>query len=210
MKAEVRKRKLRSDKKREIKPTVPSQLYECFDRLSYITNTPIKDVGVVICKKGLYSTAVIEYLSNYFRRDYWASNNTMYTGNFDQSVCKIQKGIPKRRMTMKFFQSDHDKIARLAYSLDLTVSSTAALLLETSVKNTDIVNAFISNQARNELDPKRMKQLREVVKFINKNNPYQQEISLGAFIGMLMEEVKDTAFTMSESIKRWLDDQSDF
>jgi len=201
---EVGERKVRSDKKRDIKPTISVQLYECVNRLSYITNTPIKDVGVMICKKGLYSTVVIEYLSNYFRRNYWANNNTMYIGELDRASYIFDKGIPKQRMTMRFTQSDHDKLARLAYSLDLTISSAVALLLETSIKNTDIVNAFISNQARKELDPQRMKQLREIIKYINQNNPYEKEISLGATISMIMEEVKETAFTMSESVKHWM------
>lgn len=204
MVSETGKRKIRSDKKRDVKPTISVQLYECVNRLSYISNTPIKDVGVIICKKGLYSTLVIEYLSDYFRRDYWSNNNTMYTGELERSPHMIIKGIPKQRMTMRFTQSDHDKLARLAYSLDLTISSAVALLLEVSIKNTDIVNAFISNQARKELDPQRMKQLREIIKYINQNNPYQKEISLGAFISMIMEEVKETTFTMSESVKHWI------
>src|SRR5690625_2703078 len=176
---EVRERKKRSDAKRDIKPTIPVQLYECISRLSYITNTPIKDVGVIICKRGLYSTLVIEHLANYFRRDYWASNNTMFIGDSERSTYVFEKGIPKQRITMRFTQSDHDKLARLAYSLDLTISSAVALLLKISVKNTDIVNAFISKQARNKLDPNRMKQLREVVKFINKNNPRSEERRVG-------------------------------
>lgn len=208
MKNEDRSRKVRSDKKRDIKPTIPIQLYECVNRISYVTNTPIKDVGELICRKGLYSAVVIEHLSNYFRRDYWATNHSIYIGNLKQSPYMIPKGIPKQRITMRFSQTNHDRLARLAYSLDLTVSSATGLLLESSIKNTDIVNAFISNFVKKELDPNRMKQLREVLKFINKNNPYEDEITLGAFISMLMEEMKDTTFTMTESIKRWLDEQS--
>jgi len=208
MKNEDRSRKVRSDKKRDIKPTIPIQLYECVNRISYVTNTPIKDVGELICRKGLYSAVVIEHLSNYFRRDYWATNHSIYIGNLKQSPYMIPKGIPKQRITMRFSQTNHDRLARLAYSLDLTVSSATGLLLESSIKNTDIVNAFISNFVKNELDPNRMKQLREVLKVINKNNHYEDEITLGAFISMLMEEMKDTTFTMTESIKRWLDEQS--
>lgn len=207
MKNEGRERKVRSDKKRDVKPTIPVQLYECVNRLSYVTNTPIKNVGELICKKGLYSTFVMEHLSDHFRRDYWTNNNTMYIGNLDHSPYSAPKGIPKQRMTMRFTQRDHDKLARLAYSLDLTVSSATGLLLDASVKNTDIVNAFISSYVKKELDPNRMKQLREVLKFINQNNPYKKEITLGAFISMLMEEVKDTTFTATESIKRWLDEK---
>src|SRR5699024_3276034 len=165
MKKEIRERKVRSDKKREIRPTIPVELYECIARLSYIIDMPIKDVGMLICKKGLYTTTVVECLSNHFRRDYWADNNVMYTGNVECSRYVFPKEISKRRITMKFYQSDHDKVARLAYSLDLTVSSATTLLLETSIKHTGVIDALVSRQARKKLDSKRMKQLREVVKF---------------------------------------------
>jgi len=68
-------------------------------------------------------------------------------------------------------------------------------------------NEYLFKLRKKELDPKRMKQLREVLKFI-KNNPYQEEITLGAFISMLMDEVRETTFTMTESIKKWLADKS--
>ncbi|MCM3176307.1 hypothetical protein [Cytobacillus horneckiae] len=52
---EEKKRKTRSDKKKDIKPTINIKLHECINRLSYITNTPVKDVGVHICMAELES-----------------------------------------------------------------------------------------------------------------------------------------------------------
>ncbi|MFG6121128.1 hypothetical protein [Thalassobacillus sp. B23F22_16] len=200
----VGERKTRSDKKRDIKPFIPVELYECFNRTSYVTNTPIKDIGVMVCKRGLYSAAVMELLSNHFRRDYWASNNTMYIGDSERPPFKSQKGIAKQRMTIRFSQSDHDKLSHLAFSLDSSVSSATGLLLETAFKNTDVINAIITSQVKDELDPNRMKQLREILKFINKNNPYHERITIGEVTSFILEELKGTAFTMSESVKHWM------
>ncbi|GLO68398.1 MULTISPECIES: hypothetical protein [Oceanobacillus] len=208
MKVQERERKERSDKKRDVKPTIPNQLYECISRISYVTSTPIKDVGEVICKKGLYSTVVTENLSQHFIRDYWANSNVLYAGDNNRERYTLPKGVQKRRITMRFLQKDHDKLVRLSYSLDSTTSAATALLLDASITNTDIVNAYISNHVKKELDSKRLKQLREILAFINKNNPYQENITLGAFISMLVDEVKENAFTMTESIKRWLDKNS--
>lgn len=202
----IRERKIRSDKRRDVKPTITIPLYECVSRLSYVTNTPMKDVGELICKKGLYSAVVIEHLSEFFRRDYWANNNILYTGDPTRDTYKIPRGIEKRRLSIRFLQRDYDKIARLSYSLDLTISSTTALLLEYSIKNTDIVNAYISYYVQKELDKNRLKQLREVLKYINSNNPYEKEITLGAFVSMLMEEFRGRTYTIKESINRWLDE----
>lgn len=205
MQVKAGQRKVRSDKKRDIKPTIPITLYECISRLSYITNTPIKDVGVTICKKGLYSAAVMEYLANYFKRDYWANNNTLYIGDITNPMYQFPKDTLKKRLTMRFKQSDHEEMARLAYSLDVSVSSCANLLLDASIKNTDILNAFISGKVKKELDPQRMKQLREVYKFMNENNPYNEKVSFSMFISVLLDELKQTSFKMSQSLQDWLD-----
>ena len=66
---ETKKRKVRSDKKRDVKPTISSNLKHCIYRLSYITSTPVKDVAETLCEKGLRSRKVMDYLSTYFRRD---------------------------------------------------------------------------------------------------------------------------------------------
>src|SRR5699024_7816079 len=65
---------------------------QTYRKLSYITQTPLKDIGVTFCKKGLYSTPVIEYLSSYFRRDYWATNHMMFTGDLENTPYVFEKG----------------------------------------------------------------------------------------------------------------------
>ncbi|MEK1828812.1 hypothetical protein AAAC51_06585 [Priestia megaterium] len=52
---EVKKRKIRSDKKQSIKPTVDLEIYECIARINHITRTPMKDVGEYICQRGMFS-----------------------------------------------------------------------------------------------------------------------------------------------------------
>ncbi|MEB9310261.1 hypothetical protein P4I99_33175 [Bacillus cereus] len=46
-------RKVRKDKKVDIKPTISVDLKECIYRLSYITNKPVKDGG--LCSNGTKS-----------------------------------------------------------------------------------------------------------------------------------------------------------
>ncbi|WP_085520935.1 hypothetical protein [Tuberibacillus sp. Marseille-P3662] len=201
------KSKTRSDKKRDIKPTIAIQLYEAVSRLSYITDTPIKDVSVTICKRGLYAHPVLEYLSDYFRRDYWANNQTLYTGELENEKYQTKKGITKRRITMRFTQRDYDQLARLAYALDLTISSATGLLLELALKNTDVFHSLVAMHINKELDPGRMKQLREIIKYINRHNPYET-ISFGHVVTMIMEDIKDHTVTMTESVKQWIDEHT--
>ncbi|MCJ7992628.1 hypothetical protein MUB15_31250, partial [Priestia sp. OVS21] len=74
MSVEEKQRKVRCDKKRDVKPTIPIHLKECIYRLSYITNTPVKDVTESICISGLKSPKVMDYLSHYFRRGFSFEN----------------------------------------------------------------------------------------------------------------------------------------
>ncbi|MCM3068585.1 hypothetical protein M3568_19950 [Priestia flexa] len=90
MRVEEKKRKIRSDKKRDVKPSLPIDLKECVYRLSYITNTPVKNVIESICISGLASSKVMDYLSNYFRRGF-SFGSTVYMGDMskDTSVALI-------------------------------------------------------------------------------------------------------------------------
>lgn len=200
------KRKVRIDRKRDIRPTIPISLYDTISRISYVTKTPIKDVGVSLCKKALYTTETIEKLSPFIKRDYWANNHILYTGDIYNDTFRFKKGLNKRRITMRFMQKDHEKLARLSYSLDMTISSATGTLLYYAIKNTNIVNAYISNKVRRSLDSQQMKQLKEIHKYINKNSPYTEEVPFSAFIMLLVEEVKETALNVSDALKNWIDD----
>lgn len=77
MSVEEKQRKVRCDKKRDVKPTIPIHLKECIYRLSYIVNTPVKDVTESICTSGITSQKVMNYLSNYLRKGF-SFKNTVY------------------------------------------------------------------------------------------------------------------------------------
>jgi hypothetical protein len=206
---EEKKRKVRSDKKRDVKPTIHYKLHECISRLSYITNTPIKDVGETICLAGLSSKKVIECLSKEFRRGY-KIENTVFIGDKNRLGGRaIKEEGFRKRITLRFPQSIHDDIGDLAYALDVTVSSATAMLLEASVKNTDIVNDYIKRYIESKLDDSRMKELKEVIRFINKNNPYDEEVTLSMIINFLFEEFMDNTRNFTKVITNWIDKVSD-
>ncbi|MDM5196485.1 hypothetical protein QUF79_00005 [Fictibacillus enclensis] len=198
-------RKVRCDKKRDVKPTIPLEMYHCISRPSYVTNRPIKDVAEDLCNYRLSSKAVIEKLSLYFRRDYLVSEHIFYLGDLTRQTHRIVKrGGIKKRVTIRFQQTMHDNLADLAYALDLTVSSATMVLLEMSIKQTDIVKTYIESFVHQRLDPERIKQLKEVLKFINKNNPCNEEVTLAQLISFLMEEFKDRTIHLKHMVDEWL------
>jgi|HigsolmetaAR206D_1030411.scaffolds.fasta_scaffold00003_178 hypothetical protein len=200
-----KKRKVRSDKKRDVKPTIPLSLYECVSRISYITRTPIKDVAEYLCVRGLEEQEVIEALSGRFRRKYWFKN-TLFIGRPERMAERVLKSRePKQRISIRFPQIIHDQIADLAYSLDMTVSSATALLLDASAKHAGILDDYIARHVTNTLDSARKKQLKEVIRYLKKDNPYAEEITLARLISYIVEEVMDHTINAKRAVESWLD-----
>ena len=202
---EVKKnRKTRSDKKRDVKPTISSNLKDCIYRLSYITNTPVKDVAEILCVKGLQSRKVIEYLSEYFRREY-KFLNTIYMGDPGrESLQGKYQSRKNERITIRFTQATYENIFSLANALDVTPSKATALLLDASIRNTNLLNAYVKRYLHDHIDDIRMKELKQVLKYINKNNPYNEEISWFTLLSMMIEEIKGSTNSVKGVIHMWM------
>lgn len=202
----IKLRKKRKDAKRDIRPTVHADLYECLTHVSYITCTPVKNVGEEIIEKGINNIQVLEYLSKYFQKDYWF-NNRLFVGQGELGLERtIRVTGEKKRVAMRFSQEVYDKIAELAYVMGLTVSSATHLILESSIKNSLILHEYVESYIDRTLDENRKKALKDVLKFINDNNPYEEEISLFALLGMIFNELVDDFKSSSHNIKYVIDD----
>ncbi|AIE61761.1 hypothetical protein [Bacillus methanolicus] len=200
-----KERRTRSDKKRDVKPTITIQLKECIYRLSYITNTPVKDVAETICEAGLVSRKVMDYLSQHFRRPV-RLKNTLYMGDLDRSSLQKRSSAGQcERITIRLPQGTYENLTALAYALDVTPSRATALLLDASIRNSDFINEYVRDYLKQHLDDGRMRELKKVMKFINTNNPYEEEISWSALLSFLFDELKIGASNISESIQDWLD-----
>lgn len=199
------KRKTRSDKRKDVKPTISVGLRDCIYRLSYITNKPVKDIAETICIKGLESRKVAEYLSDYFRRDYHFLN-TIYCGVLERESLqnKYQSG-KNVRITIRFTQKAYDDICLLAHALDVTPSKATAILLHASISNSNLLNAIVKRYLHDHIDQNRMRELKQVLKYINKNSPYDEEISWFSLISMIVEELKDNSNNIKDIVHSWLD-----
>lgn len=205
------KRKTRSDKKRDIKPTITSDLYECISRLSYITDRPIKDVGEAVCMKGLVSEKVIESISPNFKRDYWLNENRMFKGHGQMTHSRILRVYgEKRRIKIRLDQSTYDKLSDLAHSLDFTISSACSLLLEMSSLDPEIIQAFMDDYIDNNLDEQRKKQLRKVLKFINKHSPYEEDLSLLDLLNFIIEDFRKGTENIKATVDQYLKNFIDY
>jgi hypothetical protein len=205
MTVEVKKRKTRSDKKRDIKPTIPITLKESIYRLSYITNTPVKDVSEYLLVSGLQSKKIMDELSNYFRRGL-IIGNTVFIGDLERtSIQQKRRGGKKERITIRVDASTYENINSLAYALDCTPSTAAAILLEVSIQDVHNVNRYAKRYFKNKLDETRMRELKEILKYIERNNPYDEKFSWMEMLNYFVEEVRVEITQFGKGVSKWIE-----
>lgn len=165
----VGERKERSDKKREVKPLIPSQVKEEIHRISHITERPLKDVCEFLIVFVLRDKDTINMLAKYFKRSI-GIDKTYYLG--DINVTPLSKRITGETVTVsiKFKRNDYETICALAYALDCTPTRATAILLIAALNNIRVVNKFIYEYMTEELSIGQMNELRKVLSYVNKHN----------------------------------------
>lgn len=199
-----KKRKVRSDKKKDVKPTINVELKDCIYRISYITQTPVKDVAYMLCDRGLLSKDVMSFLSEQFRRTV-RLKSTLYIGDIERPSLRTRSlAGQKEKITIRFDSVSYENLCTLAYAMDVTPTRATALLLDASIHHSDIINDYVKDHIQGHLSDSRMKELRKVLQFLNENNPYEAEVSWSSFLSYLYEDLKSGDITVSESIQEFL------
>lgn len=163
----VGQRKERSDKKKEIKPLIPSEAKEYITRLSHITDKPIKDICEYLVVFALKDKQTFDTLTIYFKRSFFI-DPTYYNGHLDApSIEKRLKG-PTEKVSIKFKKEDYELISTLAYALDCTPTRATAILLEMAAHNIKAVNEYVHKYLVDELTESQMRNLRKVLSYVNR------------------------------------------
>lgn len=198
------KRKVRNDRKRDIKPTVSIELKDCIYRLSFITDTPVKDVVEEILIAGSSRLKVISYLSQYFVRDI-RIEHVIYFGHTDRTPIKKRSYTGDvERISTRVTQQMYESLSAFAYSMDCSVSRACALLIDATVRDTDFVNDFAKQYIEKNVDESRMKELKKVLSYINAGNPYNERISWATLLTYLMDEVRVGAEKVQDTVSEFV------
>jgi hypothetical protein len=199
-----KERKQRSDKKHSINPTITLSLYDQLIRLSYICNRPLKDIGETLCIYGLYSPDVISEISPRFHRDFWLDECMMFRGNPKLPVPKEVVGQDQYRASLKFLKGDYEQISKLAYAMNISKSKATANLLEISLQNKPVLGKLLSRYVESDLDTRRMKQLRLVLRYANPDH-LEDEMTMSNLLSFLFEHFGDKAKRMTEAVVDWME-----
>lgn len=138
------RRLTRSDKKKDVKPTISENLKTTLYKFCELSNKHVKDVAEELCVIGCKSEFVISEMRNLFRRDYkW--NETVTFGNPNIPRIKVTTSPDKGKVTIKFKQKDYDQIADFAYCLGITPTTACAVLIMNTLSNRRFMQWYLAN-----------------------------------------------------------------
>ena len=204
-----RVRKVRSDKKFDCKPFVKNSLYESISRIGYVTDRPVKEVGEFLIKQALESSEILDCYEELFVRDFWFGD-TVYMGNgrigMSKQIFKINGA--KRRLNLRVSENVYNSLKTFAHAVDSSAAGAASSLIETAFLNSNVIHRYIETYVVATLDPNRRKQLKEVLVYINQNNPKTDQISLLWLIDLIAENFMRGAKNMQSAIQDFLDKHS--
>lgn len=171
-------RKIRSDKKRDVKPLIPLHLKKNIYRLSDVCDLPVKDIASIICVEGLRSKMVMEYLLPNFKRGVRLAN-TVYFGSLENhSLQRKTDTSQHERITIKFVAADYENIGLLAYALDVTPSRATAILINAGIRDPTFIHTLLRVYSRRErLSDEHKDELKRIMKYINSGNPFEQSVN---------------------------------
>lgn len=192
----------RSDKKRDVKPTIPLDLKDVLYRLSNITFTPVKDVCQEMTMLVLHDRKTIERLSKYFKRDL-IMGNTMFVGNVENATMEKRPKIRGERVTIRFTQKEFESLALLSFALDCTTSRTVAILLDLSMQHIKFVNAYIKQYLTKELTDTQMNELQAILRYVSKEG--ESHHSWASLIEYVIAEVGSPVSRIREAVTEFLD-----
>lgn len=131
-------------------------------RFAEFCDEPVKDVAERLCVDGAVSSIVIDEIKIWFRRDY-RRKNTITMGHLERPRLKVSTSINRGKVTIKFKQRDFDQLSTLAYSLDLTPTTTAAILIRMALDSKLFMQWYIGTYLKH-LGTEEIRQIYKLLK----------------------------------------------
>ena len=184
-------RKVRSDKKIDVKPTCEIQLYNCVSNIADLTGMSMQHVAEHMCVEGMKSNIVVEHISEYFVREIFY-RNTLYRPKRDfLGKQRKKRSSLSKRVSIRFSQEWHQILYEFSIALGVSVSESARIMLAGSIRNSNIVKEYINTYVKQPMNQRQKVFLSEILQFIKKENPYKDDFSFKDLLGYLKDEIMD-------------------
>ena len=180
----VGERKTRSDKKKDVKPLVKTEVKESIQRISHITFMPIKDVCEFLTVYAANDRVTLDKLTKFIKRSV-RIGNTFYNGDSEAQPITKRFSDSREKVTIKFKRDDFERISTLAYAMDCTPTRATAIFLTQGVRNVGAVNAFVRKYLAEELSPRQVEELRQILTYTHRydNDNHSWASVLSAIVG---------------------------
>ncbi|MEK4025759.1 hypothetical protein [Sporosarcina sp. FSL W7-1283] len=196
-------RKVRTDKKKSINPTVSCELRDCVYQLAFIVDEPIKNVIETLLINGSQRKNPMDRLSVYFIRDV-RIGNTLYMGDSERVNFNRAHIGSTIRISTRVSQEFYRDLEGIAYAMGCSVSKACALLLDTTLKDAEFLNDFVGEYIKNNITPDRLEALKWIMKDLNASNPHGEKVSWTALLSYLVDEVKVGAEKLQDTVTEFV------
>lgn len=149
-------RKVRSDKKVDVKPTVSDRTKRQLYKFSELCELSVKDVSEQLIENACTSPLILDDIHHWFRRDYFCPP-AIHVGKLERPRLKLLFNEETGKVNTRFPQPTYDQLCKLAYSLDLPPTTTAAILIKRTLHNREFMFDYVrsmkhlSNEQKNEI-----------------------------------------------------------
>lgn len=134
-------RKVRTDKKRDVKPTISYYVKESLYDYSSIIEEPVKDAAEKLVEVGLKSETILLLFQPIMIGNYRLENR-FFIGNRPLPVKIYYRGATGK-VTIKFNQETYEQLRNLAFAIGHPPTSTAALMIRKTLYSYDFMEYFI-------------------------------------------------------------------
>ena len=180
-------RKVRSDAKKDMKPTLPLELKDAIYRLSTITKTPVMHVAKQLFLHSIQDVKINRKISSYFQREV-RLNNVLYRGSLSNPpITKRPKQGSTERIHFRITKEAYELVAVFAYALSCSHSKACALLLEECMQDADFISHYVKNHLEDNISTSHMKELKAFMRYVNNGEEVHSWASLLSYI---TDEVK--------------------
>ena len=127
-------RKVRSDKKRDVRPTVSIYIKRNLQTLKRITGLSLQDVSLTLVQNAICNDDVLRELQPFMLSNF-VIENRVYIGGREGEPIKMNYRGETGKVPVKVPNRLDKDLRRLAYSIGLTPTSTTALLIRKAMFN---------------------------------------------------------------------------
>ncbi|OMC80920.1 hypothetical protein [Viridibacillus sp. FSL H8-0123] len=198
----VGERSVRSDKKRDVKITVHTELKEMIYKLAYITDTTVMHLVEDMVIYAIGSKRILGEYSPCIVRDI-RIDNALYVGHKDaERVGKSPSGINYVRVKTRLTEQEFTKLSSIAYGLDVRPARAAAILVDEAVHDEYFVDRYAKRYLTKNISDEQLMELKKIIEYISRDVEYN--VSWANLLSYIIREVTDPVIEIKDKVNSFI------